>query len=67
MLKSIERMLVAFEENNIKYCHWKSNEHLADALTGDTDLDMLFSPSQRSLLDKVLNECGLKRFRVVQC
>lgn len=65
MLKSIERMLVAFEENNIKYCHWKSNEHLADALTGDTDLDMLFSPSQRSLLDKVLNECGLKRFRAM--
>lgn len=65
MLKSIERMLVAFEENNIKYCHWKSNEHLADALTGDTDLDMLFSPSQRSLLDKVLTECGLKRFRAM--
>ena len=65
MLKSIQNMLDAFEQNEIKYCHWKSNEHLGEALTGDTDLDMLFSPSQRSLLDKVLNECGLKRFRAM--
>lgn len=63
MLKSIERMLNAFEVNNIVYCHWKSNEHLSEALTGDTDLDVLFLPEQRSLLDRVLNECGLKRFR----
>lgn len=63
MLQSIERMLKAFEENGIKYCHWKSNEHLVEALTGDTDLDVLFLPEQRSLLDSVLNQCGLKRFR----
>ena len=63
MLKSIRIMLDAFERDNIKYCHWKSNEHLAEALTGDTDLDVLFLSEQRSLLDKVLNECGLKRFR----
>lgn len=65
MLSSIQKMLSAFEDNNIKYCHWKSNEHLQEALTGDTDLDMLFNPDQRSLLDRVLNECGLKRFRSV--
>lgn len=65
MLLSIKNMLDAFEQNEIKYCHWKSNEHLGEALTGDTDLDMLFSPSQRSLLDRVLNECGLKRFRAM--
>lgn len=63
MLQSIERMLKAFEDNKIQYCHWKSNEHLAEALVGDTDLDVLFLPEQRSLLDAVLNQCGLKRFR----
>ena len=63
MLKSIKQMLDAFEENKIIYCHWKSNEHLAPALVGDTDLDMLFLPEQRSEIDRVLNECGLKRFR----
>lgn len=65
MLESITRMLQAFDENEIKYCHWKSNEHLKEALEGDTDLDILFSPSQRSLLDNVLNNCGLKRFRAM--
>ena len=63
MLNSIKKMLDAFEENHIVYCHWKSNEHLEPALMGDTDLDMLFLPEQRSELDRVLNICGLKRFR----
>lgn len=63
MLKSIKNMLEAFEEKGIIYCHWKSNEHLAEALTGETDLDVLFLPEQRVLLDIALNECGLKRFR----
>lgn len=65
MLKSIKQMLNAFEENKIKYCHWKSNEHLANALAGDTDLDILFLPEQRFKLDGVLNACGLKRFRAM--
>lgn len=63
MLKSINRMLDAFEQKGIVYCHWKSNEHLTEAMNGDTDLDVLFIPEQRTLLDATLNECGLKRFR----
>lgn len=62
MLKSIKEMLVALDENHILYCHWKSNEHLTAALNGDTDLDMLFLPTQRSKLECILNSCGLKRF-----
>lgn len=63
MLNSIKKMLDAFEDNNIEYCHWKSNEHLIPALEGETDLDVLFLPEQRSEIDRVLNTCGLKRFR----
>lgn len=63
MLKSIEKVIKALEESQITYCHWKSNEHLAEALDGDTDLDVLFDPAQRVQLEKVLDECGLKRFR----
>ena len=63
MINSIKSMLEAFEENHIIYCHWKSNEHLLDALNGDTDLDMLFLPEQRAEIDRILNSCGLKRFR----
>lgn len=63
MLKSIEKLIKTLEEKEVIYCHWKSNEHLADALDGDTDLDMLFLPEQRVQLEQVLDECGLKRFR----
>ena len=63
MLKSIEKVIRSLEEKDIKYCHWKSNEHLAEALEGDTDLDVLFDPAQRVRLEMVLDECGLKRFR----
>lgn len=63
MLSSIKRMIDCFEKYNIDYCHWKSNEHLNDALNGDTDLDILFRPNQRDLLENALSEAGLKRFR----
>lgn len=63
MLKSIKKLFNALENNNIRYCHWKSNEHLKEALDGDTDLDMLFDPVQRTELERIFDECGLKRFR----
>lgn len=63
MLKSIQNFIKALDEHNIRYCHWKSNEHLGEALNGDTDLDILFDPRQRSEIDRVFSECGLKRFR----
>lgn len=63
MLKSIEKVIKSFEDRDIRYCHWKSNEHLAEALDGDTDLDVLFDPTQRVQLEMALDECGLKRFR----
>ena len=63
MLSSIDKLLKALDEHNITYCHWKSNEHLGEALSGDTDLDVLFDPAQRTELERVFDECGLKRFR----
>ena len=63
MLQSIIKMLSYFETENIKYCHWKSNEHIQESLNGDTDLDMIFNPSQRREIEIILDRCGLKRFR----
>lgn len=63
MLASIKGLLQALEEHGISYCHWKSNEHLGEALEGETDLDVLFDPAQRTELERVFAECGLKRFR----
>jgi thymidylate kinase/energy-coupling factor transporter ATP-binding protein EcfA2 len=33
-----------FDANGIRYCHWKSNEHLLAGLEGKTDLDVLVHP-----------------------
>lgn len=63
MLSSIQKMLDSFNKYNIEYCHWKSNEHIEEALRGDTDLDVLFRPDQRRELEYALSEAGLKRFR----
>ena len=63
MLESIKKVIKSLEERCVTYCHWKSNEHLAEALDGDTDLDVLFDPVQRVLVEMILDECGLKRFR----
>lgn len=65
MLDSIATLFKELEKNEIIYCHWKSNEHLLPAINGDTDLDVLFLPEQRTNLEKVLSNCGLKRFRSV--
>lgn len=63
MLKSIEKVINTLNENGIIYCHWKSNEHLKEALEGDTDLDVLFLPGQRLQVEMALDACGMKRFR----
>lgn len=63
MLKSIGQVINTLAERGITYCHWKSNEHLAEALGGDTDLDVLFLPEQRIQVEMALDACGMKRFR----
>ena len=54
MLKSIRDFLDSLDKAGIRYCHWKSNEHLDASATGDTDLDMLFSATERTALEAVL-------------
>lgn len=63
MLSSIKKLIEELENNSIRYCHWKSNEHIDESYEGDTDLDILFDYTQRSELEKVFSICGLKRFR----
>ena len=53
----------ALDAAGARYVHWKSNEHLAAALAGETDLDILFDRSQYRLVLRVLDECGYKPFR----
>ncbi|RZK45520.1 MAG: hypothetical protein EOO97_00925, partial [Pedobacter sp.] len=61
-LRLIEGVIQAFHEMNIQYCHWKSNEHLAASMTGETDLDLLFDEAARPAFEAIMREFGFKRF-----
>lgn len=49
---------------DIRYCHWKSNEHLLASFTGATDVDVLFERHAIVPLTGILGEIGFKRFVV---
>jgi hypothetical protein len=48
----------------IRYCHWKSNEHLGASFAGATDVDVLFDRAAIVPLTRVLGESNFKRFVV---
>ena len=55
------KLFEVFEQAGIKHCHWKSNQHLDDALAGRTDLDLLVARSHAVLCEEVLGSLGYKR------
>jgi len=48
----------------IRYCHWKSNEHLDASMTGATDVDVLIDRSAMVAFTRILGETNFKRFVV---
>ncbi len=58
----IASLFEALHENDILYCHWKSNEHLGASMMGNTDLDVLFDETQKRKLELILHRLGFKRF-----
>lgn len=59
---SIVRSLLNELNDNIKYCHWKSNQHFSDALIGIDDLDILIDRSQYGQLIEILQRLKFKHF-----
>ncbi len=51
------RFFAYLQSENIRYCHWKSNIRLPEALAGETDLDILIHSE-----DKERFESALKHF-----
>jgi thymidylate kinase len=64
-LNIVKRMVEALDTEGIAYCHWKSNEHLDAAVSGKTDLDILFDPQRRESAETVLRDVGFIRFITV--
>ncbi|UCE86395.1 MAG: glycosyltransferase [Deltaproteobacteria bacterium] len=55
------RLFRALDEAAVGYCHFKSNEHLAEGLAGITDLDVLVERRHAAAAQSVLLEAGFKR------
>ena len=49
------------ESEKISYCHWKSNSHLDDSFSCETDFDILVSRNDVDRFRAVLENYGMKR------
>jgi hypothetical protein len=59
-LQAVKALFDTLNEQGIQYCHWKSNQHLDQALKGLTDLDLLVERSQRQLFKTILYQLRCK-------
>lgn len=66
MLDLCKKIFNEFELNGINYCHWKSNEHLAEGLNGRTDLDILIDKTHYNKINSILFSLGVKRYEALQ-
>ena len=56
----IKEALNKFDQNQIKYCVFKSSDHLLEGLRGETDIDLLIEEEKISSALKELNKLGFK-------
>ncbi len=60
-LSVARRLFDAFHQANVRYCSWKSNDHVREGLAGMTDLDILVDRRQYAAVQAALAAAGLKR------
>ena len=56
MLEISQKLFSSWNDSQLCYCHWKSNEHLFLGLEGKTDLDVLLSPDDKKEGERILGE-----------
>jgi hypothetical protein len=56
-----ERLSAALDAGKIRYCHWKSNEHLKAGLLGKTDLDILVDRKDSVPFIAVITRLGYRK------
>ncbi len=56
MLDVSKSLFSRWNDAQLSYCHWKSNEHLMAGLEGDTDLDVLLSLDDKERGEKILHK-----------
>lgn len=62
-LAVLRDLLEQLHEAGIRYCHWKSNEHLGASMVGATDLDILVDRRDAREFARLLAVAGVKPFR----
>jgi hypothetical protein len=60
-LDLIAKLCQALEEEDIAYCHWKSNNALERSASGDNDLDLLVSRADVSRFTELLHRLRFKQ------
>ena len=58
---NLRSLIDSWNDKNLCYCHWKSNEHLLKGMEGGTDLDVLADINHESQIEKALIENGYHR------
>ncbi len=61
-LRLAEQLFVRLHRSGVRYCHWKSNQSLPEALTGVGDLDLLVDPEGTQAFQASIAELGFKQF-----
>jgi thymidylate kinase len=60
MLKLVESLVQNLNENEVSYCHWKSNRNLDRALAGVEDLDLLIARGAGDKTQEILGKLGFR-------
>lgn len=61
MLEIVKEWFDSLNNAGVHYVHFKSNEHLGDAVNGKTDFDILFHPDYRCKVEEIYSELNFKR------
>lgn len=56
----VSELCRALDREDVRYCHWKSNEALDRSATGENDLDLLVSRSHARRFEEILRRLGFK-------
>ncbi len=64
-LNLILKLCHFLDEENITYCHWKSNNALDRSASGENDLDLLVKRTDISRFTAILNRLGFKQANAI--